>query len=271
MPTFEHKSLTAHYIESGAGDPAVLLHAGGSSGRQWRKMGTHLDADYRLIAPDLYGFGDTEAWPGPGELTHDAQADLVRSLIERMCDVPVHIVGHSYGGATAMRLCLAAPELIRSLVFIEPILTPLLPQAGEEMLFAEYRSFAEAFIRRAEEGHRDEAWRDFLDLRNGEGTWERLSDEARQRFIDQTDRAAVGFKSNLSNPTTLADCRGITVPTLIVCGANTTAPEKRVTEILRDEIPNCVYEVIPDAEHMSPLTHPAMVAKLIRRHWETNS
>jgi len=271
MPTFEYKGKTAHYIESGAGDPVVLLHAGGSSSRQWRKMGTHLERTYRLIAPDLYGFGETDAWSGPGDLTHDAQADLARALIERTCDVPVHIVGHSYGGATAMRLWLTAPELVRSLVFIEPILTPLLPQAGEETLFTEYRTFAETFMQRAEKGRSVDAWRGFLNLRNGDGTWEGLSDEARQRFIDQTAQAVDGFKSNLSNPTTLADCQGVAVPTMVVCGGKTTAPEKRVTEILRDEIPNSVYEVLPDAEHMSPLTHPAEVASLIQRHWRTAS
>ncbi len=266
MPTFEHDGKTAHYVDSGAGDPMILLHAGGSSGRQWRKTGEHLEADYRLIAPDLLGFGDTEPWTGPGDLTHDAEAALVRALIERVCNRPAHVVGHSYGGATAVRLWLAVPDLVRSLVFIEPILTPLLPQAGEETLFAEYRAVAEDFMQRAKAGREEEAWRVYLNLRNGDGTWERLSDDARQRFINQTDRVGDAFKSNLSNPTTLADCQGIAVPTMVICGAETTAPERRVTEILRDEIPSCVYEVIPGAEHMSPLTHPAEVAMLIRQH-----
>lgn len=266
MPTFEYDDITAHYTEAGDGDPVVLLHAGGSSGRQWRKMGVHLEADYRLIAPDLLGFGDTVPWTGPGELTHDAQATLVRAVIERLCDGSVHVVGHSYGGATTMRLWLAVPELVRSLVFIEPILTPLLLQAGEDNLFAEYRAVADDFMKRVTEDRKDEAWRVYLDLRNGDGTWEGMSDDARQRFIDRTDRSIDGFRSNLNNPTTLADCQDISVPTLIVRGADTTAPERRVCEILRDEIPDCAYEVIPEAEHMSPLTHPAEVAALVRRH-----
>lgn len=266
MPTFEYDNVTAHFVETGAGDPVVLLHAGGSSGRQWRKMGAHLETDFRLIALDLLGFGDTEPWTGPGELTHDAQAALVRAVIDRACDCPVHVIGHSYGGATAMRLYLAAPETVRSLVFIEPILTPLLLQAGEDTLFAEYRAVVDDFMKRVAEDRKDEAWRVYLNLRNGDGTWERMSDVAQRRFIDRTDRSIDGFKSNLNNPTTLADCRGIDVPTMVMCGADTTAPERRVTEILRDEIPGCVYEVIAGAEHMSPLTHPAEVSTLIRRH-----
>ncbi len=60
------------------------------------------------------------------------------------------------------------------------------------------------------------------------------------------------------------------MPTLVVCGGGTTAPERRVTEILCDEIPECRYEVIPDAEHMSPLTHPDEVARLIDQQLATS-
>jgi pimeloyl-ACP methyl ester carboxylesterase len=266
MPTLVHEGKAVNYVESGAGDSVVLLHAGGSSGRQWRKVAGSLEADYRLIAPDLFGFGETEPWSGSGDLTHNAQAALVRELIVKVCNCPAHVVGHSYGGATAMRLWLMAPDLVRSLVFIEPILTPLLPQVGEDVLFAEYCAVAEDFLQCVGENRNEDAWRGFLNLRNGDGTWERLSDDAKKRFTKGTDQAVDAFKSNLNNPTTLEDCRGVSVSTTIICGANTTAPERRVTEILRDEIPNSAYEIIPEAEHMSPLTHPVEVAMLIRKH-----
>ena len=51
-----------------------------------------------------------------------------------------------------------------------------------------------------------------------------------------------------------------------MCGEKTTIPDRRVTEILRDHIPRCRYEVIPGAEHMSPLSHPEFIAQAIERH-----
>ena len=77
---------------------------------------------------------------------------------------------------------------------------------------------------------------------------------------------ADAYGSLLSNPTTLDDSRGISVPTLIVCGASTTASERRISEILRDTIPDNQYAVIPGAAHMSPLTHPNEVATLLLEH-----
>jgi pimeloyl-ACP methyl ester carboxylesterase len=89
------------YFECGSGAPVVLLHAGAGSGKQWLKTARLLEARFQVIAPDLWGFGGTEKWSGEHELTHDDQALLVVGVIEHLCKEPVHIVGHSYGGATA--------------------------------------------------------------------------------------------------------------------------------------------------------------------------
>ena len=147
------------YLEYGSGAPIVLLHAGGASGKQWAKVGALLEPRFRgrvlghaddavrladvlahqrrVIAPDLWGFGGTEHWSGEQELTHDDQALLVAGVIEQLCKQPVHLVGHSYGGATAVRLMLRNMALVRTAVLIEPILTPLLRLAGDEDHFRE--------------------------------------------------------------------------------------------------------------------------------------
>jgi pimeloyl-ACP methyl ester carboxylesterase len=77
-----------------------------------------------------------------------------------------------------------------------------------------------------------------------------------------------GLLSNLSNPTTLGDCRRIGVPTTVVCGAETTAPDRRVTELLHGAIPGCRYATIPGAGHMSPLTHPEELGRVVLDHLE---
>ena len=266
MRTYEYQGSIVHVAEFGAGLPVMLLHAGGSSSRQWRRMGELLQDDFRLIAPDLLSFGQTGPWNGQGMLTHDIQADMVASIIEKTCDGPVPIVGHSYGGATAMRLWVAHPEMVSCLILIEPLLTVLLAEAGEANLFEEYKTFAENFMNKVEAGRIEEAWHDFLDMRNGEGTWAALAADARKRFLDQSTQAADAFRANLANPTTLSDCHDVSVPTLVMLGAETTAPDRRCAEIVRDAIPACTYAVIPEAGHMAPLSHPKDVAALVREN-----
>lgn len=266
MPAQDFANVAAHYEVWGAGPPLFLLHAGGgSSSAQWQRVAAFLAEDHRLIAPDLLGFGRTAAWPGPGKLTHDLQADLVASLIMREAAPPLDVVGHSYGGATALRLALRRTDLVGTLVLIEPILTPLL-RGVDDALFEGYRRVAEGFIAHAQAGDHEAGWTLFLDYRNGPGAWSAMSDKAKARFLAQTEQTVDGFLSNLSNPTTLDDCRDIRVPTTIVCGGETTLPDKRVTELLRDAIPSSRYVMIDGAGHMSPLTHPGAVATIVREH-----
>lgn len=103
------------------------------------------------------------------------------------------------------------PEKVLSLTVIEPILMPLLMQTGERALFAEYDSVASGFIAAAARGEPEVGWKKFLDYRNGEGAWERLSEAAQARFLAITDNTVAGYKSNLRNPTTMQNLRDIGV------------------------------------------------------------
>jgi pimeloyl-ACP methyl ester carboxylesterase len=80
----------------------VCLHASASSGRQWGALKGRLTGRYRVFTPDLYGAGDTAPWPDERELS---LADEVTSLepVFKAAGESFHLVGHSYGGAVALR------------------------------------------------------------------------------------------------------------------------------------------------------------------------
>ena len=106
---------------------------------------------------------------------------------------------------------------------------------------------------------------------DGAGSWDAFPEKTQSRFQSQTDATYKAFESNLANPTTLADIEKLNLPVTVICGEQTTAPDRRVTELLRDTLPNGRYRTIPGAEHMSPLTHPATVANLIQDHLSTDA
>ena len=266
MPNCLVDEIAAHYMETGKGETVVLLHAGGTSSTHWRKIVPYLQGRFRVIAPDLIGFGETESWSGERELTHDDQADLVIGMLDHAGAGAVHLVGHSYGGAVATRMALRYPERVGSLLLIEPVLTPLLRQAGEGKLFESERSLAYAFIADAEAGRSVSAWRRFIDHHNGDGTWESLSGNARYRFLAMTRETADAHRSNFNNPTTLCDLAGLSAPTLVACGSRTTETYRRICRILHDHVPGCSAMDVEGAAHMSPLTHPDQIARAICAH-----
>ena len=265
MSEIDFHGVRAFYKAWGTGLPIALLHSGGSSSAQWDRPGEGLADHRRLIAPDLLGFGATGMWPVSGELSQILQADLVAEVIVRECAGPIDVVGHSYGGGTAVRLALRRPELVRSLVLIEPILTRLLLEIGDP-LYETAASVGAIFIDSVKLGRPEIGWEAFIDSRNGSGTWSRMSERAKERFLVQSQQTAEAFISTRDNFTSIAECRSLRTPVTIACGAMTYAPDRRVTEILKDTISHARYVTIPEAGHMSPLTHPAEVGRIIREH-----
>ena len=266
MPQFAGISGQVQFSEREGTVPVFLLHAGAGSGRQWAKVIGLLDADHRALAPDAWGFGGTAKWAGPKDLSHDDQADLVLALADHLGIDRFHVVGHSYGGASAARLAIRSPARLKSMVLIEPVIMSLLKDSDDADLFHEYNRVASGFIEAAAQGKPELGWQRFIDYRNGAGTWEGLSPESKARFLATTDTTLDGYKSNLQNPTTRTELSRISVPTLILCGGRTTRPDRRVTEIARDNLPNARYAVLDGAEHMSPLSHPQEVAGHINAH-----
>jgi pimeloyl-ACP methyl ester carboxylesterase len=266
MATLSMDGIAVHYRESGSGDPVVLLHGGGSSGAQWKGVCGLLADRFRTITIDHYGHGGTAPWPGPPEArSHDAEAELVRGVIERVGE-PAHLVGHSYGGGVALRMALLCSGPLRSLTLLEPIALSILRHRGEHALARDYEDFARSFIRDVAAGDVEGAWERFLDGNGEPGTWERTPPEARAKFVAMTPAIASGWYANLNHDTAPDDCGAIALPTLLLHGERTKPHFRRITELLAEHIPAARLQVLPGAGHMSPLTHPQAVAEALAAH-----
>jgi pimeloyl-ACP methyl ester carboxylesterase len=104
--------------DSGVGDPLLLVHGLGTDRGVWRAATAELAARRRVLAPDLPGFGESEAVGGGFSL--DDAADAVAAAAGERVDGPADLVGHSLGGAVAVRLAGRHPELVRRLVLFAP-------------------------------------------------------------------------------------------------------------------------------------------------------
>ncbi len=265
MPTLDADGTSLYYTDVGRGAPVVFLHSGGNTGAQWRPTIKCLENRWRLLAPNFHGMSETGVWPGPGRLTHDDEGVLVAALAASLGE-SIHLVGHSYGGAVALRVAVTNGAPIRSLTLVEPMAIPLLDEAGESEILAEYNALRDRYLRAAEAGRAEEAMDPYVDYWNGAGSWRAMPNEVRKKLCGRAAQLCAAFYANSSSLTTLADCRALTCPTLIICGEETRPPARRISEILASEIPGARRTVIPGAGHMSPLTHAAEVAAAIADH-----
>lgn len=116
------------YVTSGRADgpPLVLLHALGETSAAWDEIAPALGLQYRLIAFDLRGHGDSD-WPG--EYSFELMRDDVLDALDRLGLEQVSIIGHSLGGTVASLVAEARPGLVRQLV-LEDTVPPKPPAPG---------------------------------------------------------------------------------------------------------------------------------------------
>jgi len=266
MPTLQHNGANINYRDSGTGDVLLLLHAAGSTSGQWRGFTPHFEDRFRVIAPDLYGHGKTAFWPNPKTLTHDDQGDLIGAVLDQLGIERVHMIAHSYGGGSGIRHLLKKPDTVRSLVVIEPMIGSLLFEREEVQAISEVKQMWDGFLQSLEDGGPEAAWKGFLDFRNGPGTWDNYPEKTRNNFLSRTEGHVANIYANKSNPTTMAELRSISAPTLAIRSERPTNFDRRMVELLAEAVPGCEFITLSDTEHMCPLTHPDLVAEAVDKH-----
>ena len=114
--------LEMRYIESGPADgiPVVMIHGNLATGRFFEHVMPGAPDEYRFIAPDMRGFGDTERVPIDGARGLRDWADDTFSLVRKLgITRPAHLVGWSTGGAAIANY--AEDRAVASLTFIDPV------------------------------------------------------------------------------------------------------------------------------------------------------
>jgi pimeloyl-ACP methyl ester carboxylesterase len=254
------------YQEAGAGAPVVALHGSAATSRQWRFLAGCLEGRFRVIAPDLPGYGRSEGLePGAPDLARVA-ASLV-PLIDRT-GAPVHLVGHSFGGAVALKIALAMPERVKSLTLIEPAAFHLLRDRGaaDRRLHAEILGVASDVRGFVHEGDPWNGMARFVDFWHGAGAWGRSSDALRLTLASCIGQVDDDFAAIAAEADSLGDLARIDVPTLAIMGLESPAVSMRVTELVAEAIPGARLAMVAEAGHMAPLTDPHVVDPMIRRH-----
>src|SRR5258708_22945169 len=103
-------------LAAGSGAPVLLLHGSVSSATMWTPVINALKQRFRVLAPDLIGYGRTDAWPPELAFGLEDEVALIEPLVGNG-PPGTHVVAHSYGGVVALPLARARRVALRSLTF----------------------------------------------------------------------------------------------------------------------------------------------------------
>ncbi|KAK9057244.1 hypothetical protein SSX86_022079 [Deinandra increscens subsp. villosa] len=133
MENIQHKNVSVnginmHVAEIGDGPAVLFLHGFPELWYTWRHQMLFISSKgYRAIAPDLRGFGDTEAPPSSTSYTVlHVVGDLV-CLLDSLGLDKVYLVGHDWGAIISWYMCLFRPHRIKALVNMSVVYTPRNP------------------------------------------------------------------------------------------------------------------------------------------------
>ena len=264
MPSFHHGEAEIAYLDRGNGPEVIIAHCSSASHKEWLQLINELGPDWRALAPDFIGYGQSGAWPEGKVFT--GQADLAVLLaLAGMTEKPVHLVGHSYGAAMALEAARALGDKVQSLALVEPVSFNLLRVEGRPE-WAEVEKLERAVLSAVSSGKDREAAGSFMRYWLGRFRWWLWPEEFKTAIPATIRKVALEFMIATESNTKLADYAAVKAPTLLIVGSKTRAPARAVVDMLGATLPNATVTVLNDAGHMSPFTHPSAVNRMIAGH-----
>lgn len=262
-------AMMAGSAGTGADDaaPVVALHGSAGSGKQWRELVASMRGKRDVICPDVPGYGKAPRAVAPVAAVMDAEATVI---LQQILDLgrPVHLVGHSYGAAIALKIAMRAPLLLASLTLIEPAMFHLLDQgdAKDSKLYQQIKAVAGMMSAAIAEGEPEAGMERFVDFWNGRGAFAGSEPAMRDMLTTQIGQVTANFATGMAQSWSIDACRVISCPTMAIMGLESRPIAQRVTEMVANAIPDMQLAMIAEAGHMSPFTHAAIINRLIAGH-----
>lgn len=234
------------------GEPLVLVHGAWGDHHDWNPVVSGLARTHRVLAYDRRGHSLSERSPDPVRI--DAHASDLARLIRDLNLAPAHVVGSSFGASIALTLATQQPELFLTLSVHEPPLIGLLGDTPEGIAIRERLTDV---VRKLRSGDIEEGARLFVDtVAFGPGSWDRLSETARGKFIfnaptffDEVD-APGAFTLDLSALSRFPR------PVLLTRGDRSPAYFAPILERIANALPAAVRHTFAGAGHLPQITHP---------------
>jgi lipase len=256
-------AVTLYVHRYGPSRPPQLLaiHGLTGHGQRWQTLATRHLPEVAIAAPDLIGHGRS-TWAAPW--TVDSNVAALAELLDAAAEGPIVVVGHSFGGAVALSLAAARPDLVASLVLLDPAVG----LDGGWMRDIADDMFASPDYTDREEARAEKAG----------GSWGEVDPEELDRDLDEhlielpngrhgwriSIPAMMSYWSELARPITVPP-NGI--PTTLVRAKRTDPPY--VTDELVAGLGGPDFTLVDfDCDHMVAQARPTDTAAVIRKQLE---
>jgi pimeloyl-ACP methyl ester carboxylesterase len=264
MPAGKFNGVQLFWEQTGSkGEPLVLVHGSWGDHHNWDKVVSEFAKTFRVLTYDRRGHSKSERLPGQGSVQDDVD-DLI-ALITQLNLFPAHIVGNSYGAGIVLKAAAKQPGIFKSMIIHEPPLFGLLtdnPKAQEALQTVNKRMSVVLDLIAA--GNLEKATEEFMEkLAMGPGTWEKLPDNAKRRFINN----ALTWYDEMQDPQSLqinlSNLKGFTKPALLSEGSESPSFFPLVIDKIKNALPLAKQMTIEGAGHVPHMSHSEKYIEIV--------
>jgi non-heme chloroperoxidase len=271
MPAIEVDGASLYYERAGDGEPVVFSHGIPTDYRAWSSQIGPFSKSYSTIAYSRRYAAPNQRQGDVSDSTIGNNAADLKGLIEKLGIAPVHLIGHSYGGFVAAFLAADHPDLVRSLVLVEPAIATLLvedPNSKGEMLSLLLRSPSVALsarrfqsgslapsLKALDAGQNERAVELNVDgVQDKKGAFSGMPDSAKRMMLDNP-RPIAELRTKF--PPFKAHVGKISCRTLVINGEQSALWLRRIGELTAKSVPHSEAVKIPGSRHFPHLENPS--------------
>lgn len=258
MQLVKISDIRLNVVDRGQGPVVLLVHGYPLDHQMWRHQIEELSRDFRVIAPDLRGFGQSNVTPGL--VTMQRYADDLVALLEALdARDRVTVCGLSMGGYIAFQFALRHRSRLEKLILCDTKAAADTPEAAKTRVDTAQKVLAEG----------PQAIVDgMLPKLFALESFDKLADvvkATRKVMLDtKPDGIAAALRGMAERPDVTGDLKSIDVPTLVLCGEHDVITPVAEMRAVAEKLPQAQFVLIPGAGHMAPLERPREVNDALR-------
>ncbi|OIK11367.1 alpha/beta hydrolase [Bacillus sp. MUM 116] len=254
--SIELKNGTIAYIDKGNGTPIILLHGFCGSSRYWEEVIPSLTKNYRIIAPDLPGHGETSVFKDSESI--ELFADVIKEFLDNLKIDKITMFGHSLGGYIALAFAEKFSERLNGFSLIHSTAFPDSEEAkkgrdanADKVKQSGIRALIDGLVPKLFSPENVEKKAEYVEM-------------AKQIGYTTPPDGAIGTLAAMKNrPDRNSVLDNTTLPVLLIAGEDDQIiPKEKTFSVSK---PNIKQEVIKDSGHMSMYENPnVLIAEITK-------
>ena len=244
------RGINIAYDDLGSGEPIVFIHGHPFNSSMWKYQTEHFAQNYRLILPDLRGYGETDL-SGPKIMLDEMALDIAYLLDELNIEKAI-FCGLSMGGQILLDFYRLFPERVKAIIIADSDARAESPESYQLRI-----GLAELISKEGIKKYTDDHILHYLApvSRNNQEVYQHLY----QMMTETSDEgAAAAHRGRAERRDHLSILSGIEVPALIVVGAEDYFTPLPIAKLMSDRIPLATLVCIPETGHLPNMEAPEL-------------